>query len=392
MSKSAVTKVGRSAINRTVEVCLFARTAGRCEFRDCNRLLVEHHVVQKPGNFAEKAHIVAYSDGGPRAEAGKSAKELNQLENLMLLCPTCHKLIDDHPDIYTVSLLRTYKAEHEERIEHVTGMSRDRATTVIRVFGAIRGAPTELARKDAMQTVIDVAGRYAHFQLAAAGDGIELDLTKLPEPEALPGSACWQSGSHLIQALGKQLTDAVSQGHIQHISIFGLARIPFLVLLGYVVDDKVPADIYQKHRGGNEGWAWPSETDRVAFEIKQLATMNSKDVAVLLSLSGKLTQNDLPEGAQTLAVYEILPHDVEPTPTLVKSKATLDSFAQTFMQLLALLEAANPRVTTLRLFGAIPASAAIECGRHLMKGVHPTVIVYDRIDGVFQETITITPK
>ena len=43
---------------------------------------------------------------------------------------------------------------------------------------------------------------------------------------------------------------------IRHISLFAAARIPLLVYLGSKLDDKIPIDLYQKHRGGNEDWHW----------------------------------------------------------------------------------------------------------------------------------------
>ena len=78
-------------------VLLFTRAGGRCEFASCNRYLLDHPVTHQAGNFAEMAHIVAFHPGGPRGAAELTSAERNDVANLMLLCPTCHKLIDDHP-------------------------------------------------------------------------------------------------------------------------------------------------------------------------------------------------------------------------------------------------------------------------------------------------------
>jgi hypothetical protein len=46
--------------------------------------------------------------------------ERNSYENLILVCPSCHKKIDDQPNTYTVELLHKIKKEHEEWVINST--------------------------------------------------------------------------------------------------------------------------------------------------------------------------------------------------------------------------------------------------------------------------------
>jgi hypothetical protein len=64
---------------------------------------------------AEVCHIRAGSTGGPRFTASLSEKERNAFSNLLLLCPTHHKIVDDRPDIYTQELLDSVKLAHEDK-------------------------------------------------------------------------------------------------------------------------------------------------------------------------------------------------------------------------------------------------------------------------------------
>jgi len=57
----------------------------------------------------------------------------------MLLCPQCHKLIDDHPNDYSRKALEQYKHRHEDRIHHVTGLGPNLKTTVVVVQSKIGG-------------------------------------------------------------------------------------------------------------------------------------------------------------------------------------------------------------------------------------------------------------
>ena len=112
---------------------------GRCEFDGCNEYLLEDPLTLTDGNFGEAAHIVAFREQGPRGKDQNRPVDINQLANLMLLCPIHHKLIDDHPADYARSTLELYKAAHEDRIKHVTSLGPDRKTAVLVFKALIRG-------------------------------------------------------------------------------------------------------------------------------------------------------------------------------------------------------------------------------------------------------------
>ena len=59
------------------------------------------------------AHIVARSPDGPRGNKQLLTQDLDDYENLTLLCPTHHVEVDKCPDAWPVERLRAIKAEHE---------------------------------------------------------------------------------------------------------------------------------------------------------------------------------------------------------------------------------------------------------------------------------------
>ena len=91
---SPVVLVTRS-VRPFTRLLLFVRAGGRCQFDGCNGFLLEHPLTITKGNFAEVAHIVAFSREGPRGSAQSRPADVNDVRNLMLLGPQCHKLIDD---------------------------------------------------------------------------------------------------------------------------------------------------------------------------------------------------------------------------------------------------------------------------------------------------------
>lgn len=88
---SAVERIPRTKIKDITRLLLFVRAGGRCEFDGCNKYLLQHHLTLTEGNFAQLAHIVAFKPEGPRGKVGPRPMDINDVTNLMLLCPECHR-------------------------------------------------------------------------------------------------------------------------------------------------------------------------------------------------------------------------------------------------------------------------------------------------------------
>ncbi|MEU8194663.1 hypothetical protein AB0C10_12885 [Microbispora amethystogenes] len=63
-------------------------------------------------HIGEMGHIAPHSPDGPRREAARPA-DVDGFDNLMLLCPSCHRTIDKEPGLWPEPYLRGIKAEHE---------------------------------------------------------------------------------------------------------------------------------------------------------------------------------------------------------------------------------------------------------------------------------------
>lgn len=59
------------------------------------------------------SHIKARSQGGPRYDPLQTEEERHHFDNLLLLCPIHHDVIDDDPQSYSVERLTKMKSEHE---------------------------------------------------------------------------------------------------------------------------------------------------------------------------------------------------------------------------------------------------------------------------------------
>lgn len=106
---------------------LLAKSGGFCQNPECN---TDFYPLIDKGSIAtirEAAHIIAFSEDGPRGEQHESDTEINSYENLILLCPTCHTKIDKASELYPADLLYEWKRNHEKQISacfHIPSFSR----------------------------------------------------------------------------------------------------------------------------------------------------------------------------------------------------------------------------------------------------------------------------
>jgi hypothetical protein len=97
---------------------LYGRAAGICSFASCRKNLILKDVTgDNSKQIGKIAHIVAHSPTGPRGDASYPQEKLDSYENWILLCPTCHELIDARPILYNTETLRQIKQEHEAWVE-----------------------------------------------------------------------------------------------------------------------------------------------------------------------------------------------------------------------------------------------------------------------------------
>jgi hypothetical protein len=89
---------------------LFGMSSNQCAIPDCRSPLIIGDVV-----VGEICHIRARRKGGARHDPDMTADRRDQLENLILLCGTCHKLIDSNPGAYSSDRLLSIKASHERK-------------------------------------------------------------------------------------------------------------------------------------------------------------------------------------------------------------------------------------------------------------------------------------
>lgn len=103
------------AITSQTRKILWARSGNECA--RCQLALVESDEASTSVQVVtgEECHIVARSPAGPRGSDALDV-EIDSYENLILLCPNCHALVDARPDRFPRAELLRIKTEHEQKV------------------------------------------------------------------------------------------------------------------------------------------------------------------------------------------------------------------------------------------------------------------------------------
>lgn len=375
----AKTKVGLK-----VQFALWARAAGRCEYRGCNCELIGDLIAgNEDGKFGFVAHVVADSADGPRGDPVRSALLATSLDNLMLLCATHHKLIDveevaAHPE----AVLLEMKREHEERISIVADMDPDRASHVVR-FAADIGAHESLVSTKAILSAMPPDHHPASRQT------IDLALVSCAYKDDEEDYWRFQA-ENLRRLFDTKVRGRVETQEIRNLNVFALAPQPLLIELGRLVGDIVPAVVHQRHREPPT-WRWQPEQPAIRFvETVPQAAAGRSAVALKLALSATVVDERITAVlGDDVAIWSLTAE--EPHNDIMRRPWDLSEFKRRVRTLLDRIKAVHGEGAEVNVFPALPNSAAVEFGRIRMPKADLPLRIWDqnRTRGGFVPTFRI---
>lgn len=344
-----------------VRLLLSAKAAGRCQFRGCNRQLTTSEFSRHKTRFGAYAHIVADSPAGPRGNAARSPALAKAISNLMLLCPDCHKNIDENHSAFSEHVLLAMKAEHEARVLAVTehkGLTRTHIVLLETGIGNRAGLVNEDSARSA------ALPKWA----TERSTRIELAKSRLRDGE----KAFWHDGVLNIQRAVDDVKRSFSEKTLGHVSVFALAPIPLLIWLGYHLGDLVPGEAFQLSRGAN-AWSWLDVGADLDIKLDNNNPVNRGEPAVLrLCISGEV---EVPDALREMQSRRIGPSS--PVVDIIQTRAHVDAFRHTCREAMAALAGAS----SIHVASAVPNSLAVEFGRLQLPKSHPPITVWDQHEG-----------
>jgi len=372
-------------VKKEVERELWARAAGRCQFDGCNRLLYKSPVTQENVNISEKAHIYSFSEDGPRGWGPfiKTPQNLNNIENLMLMCHDCHKLIDQDKAgiMYSAWLLQQWKNEHEQRIAIVTSISSDKKSHVV-FYGSNIGAQSSPIQKD------DATKAMFPKRYPAEERPIILSMTcshqdKTPE--------FWQTESnHLNTIFTREIEPRIREQSPAHFSVFALAPMPLLIQMGTLFTDKIDVDVYQLIREPKT-WTWQEYPEGFEFVINEPDTFEYPP-ALVISLSDRITNDRIYKIlGEKVSIWELTVPNEFIGNDVIRSQVQLSMMRTVIRKLMIRIKEKHGFNTPLSIFPTMAISCAIEMGRSRMPKADMPWVIYDQNNevGQFIEAIKI---
>lgn len=183
---------------------LFGLSRQACFYRGCEAKIAD---VRWPTVNGEVAHIRGERPGSARYDPGQSGPERQAFENLMVLCPGCHKRVDDlEPDDHPVERLEEMRRRHLEheaatpwatdnQLEHFVGLAliAYRRTQP----SSETGSPVELTSAEVQRRATEAWATLVRVERDRGTGGIDVinDSTEpLGQPALTAGTGPWRGG------------------------------------------------------------------------------------------------------------------------------------------------------------------------------------------------------
>lgn len=379
MAAVKVVKKTRKNPTPKAQIAVWAAAAGRCTI--CNSSVLNNELTGSVEPLGELAHNVAAVPGGPRGESELTRDERAEADNLLLICRNCHPDIDSEkePERWTVEQLTKWKRDHEQRVFSLTAINADRAATLIRLVGNVRGVPAHLSSEAVLRAATN-SGIYPNHLPGSYNADIDCDLRHLGEIDSEEDFvACTKPINELVA----RVHDGIRRDQINKIAVFAFARIPLITYLGAQLDDKIPTVTFQRHRTEEkDAWTWPTPAPGpIAFNITTLQSGSDESkVAVIHSLSGSILKEELPALIdKNFTIYLVAPKNSDAIgPSLFSSLGTLSNYEDILRDLLARIENDHGKIQDIHTFPAMGVAPALTLGRVLMPHISPGLIMYDR--------------
>lgn len=346
---------GRPHIPKPVQSLLWLRAGGRCEFRGCNKILYEDNVTQDPINESNIAHIISWTETGPRGDKELSSKLATDISNLMLTCPEHNHLIDKGENIekYTVSFLREMKTEHEDLIRRSTGLINQLPRRVLVLKSMIHGQRPAITEKEETDAL---------FPLFPTENRIDIDLCDTTDLSA--------AKTIIDSKIKKYITDNEES---ELYAAFIMAIIPLGCYLGYAIGNKIPVQTYQHFRD-TEDWKWRDGGEGYTVDLPDISTRYD-DVNLLVNISGKIDRSLIDTNYPTYAISANTPGF-----NFLQSWNQVKEFRKLYRSVLDKIREDNGESVIIHLYPATPNPINFEIGKGIMKNLDPTIVLYDKIE------------
>ena len=358
---------------------LWAHSAGHCEI--CGTSLFLGSAANTVGNYSNQAHIIAYSEGGPRGNSpSRDDANINSVENLMMLCGKCHTEIDANPDLFTDNMLRHIKMVKEYAIEGLASQRTIKEVEVIRCCVPIAGNDVEITTNEIFESLLADNKMFSGVRPWDFGKGIE-------------------SGDSFERA-SERLEMNADRYHLTEINnevpyaVFAFGPQPILIKLGTILGDKHQSSIYQRQRGSSN-WIWKQDSPKANFFLTKenlCEAETATEALLIVQASGIVSYESLGLEPVLAELPRFLITADSPNVYVADNHQTQSRFREITLAAISDIHSSCPNVSTVRVFPAMPVSLNVVFGSCFNFNLISNMVVYEKSDGRFAPALTIGAK
>lgn len=364
---------GKKPSDKTA-VALWIAAGGRCQFEGCNERLYKDDLTQIEFNGANIAHIVAALPNGPRGNE-QSHDLSDNIDNLMLLCPKHHKLIDGQPERFSTETLKNMKRKQEQMVCRLLDSMLFPKCGCLLLESSIKGITKVLLDpNEATKTL------YSEKLFSIQEKPMLLDLESYGEYNT---SIYWnQLEEKLEDEFRFNVAPFFKYNPDAHLAVFPLAPIPLIAKLGELLSDKKEIHIFQRFRSPDD-WKWRKQEQSNHFVLKRVDNPegNPEKGALILSLTAEINEDRVKAVCDAGTIYHIKADQKDVY--CILSPEDLKAFWVLYQKACDLMKNVD-RLNSIDVFPAVPVSAAFEIGYRYMPSTYPILNIYDEYNGFFK--------
>lgn len=127
-------------ISDRVKRLLWSRSGGYCQNPNCRDDFFTYFENGEITSIEELAHVIAQSNEGPRGSNPLPLAQRDEYNNIILLCPKCHSLIDKNPIQFPEEMLIDWKLKHVQILQQafVVPVYSDRKILSVEIHKLLR--------------------------------------------------------------------------------------------------------------------------------------------------------------------------------------------------------------------------------------------------------------
>lgn len=363
----SVSNVPQKTIN-----LLWGLAGGHCEL--CGKNVTIDYLAGQQGKFAQVAHIEADSPGGPRYNQDQTNAKRNAIENLMLVCPTCHKEIDSNAEGFSVGYLQSRKKSYEESVKAAVDAIGPVCADIVALAMTVGSNKMTISEKECKKALVEAG--------VNAGDAHFFDAFK-----GVPDGC----GPDSLNVLKKRIItyhEVIHSDKARRTALFAIAPQPVLIGLGTMFAEDGSVDIYQRRRD-IDGWAWAVEGQANEFFLEPKISCFSEDCTLVISVSGDVDRCTFEEvvSVDRQTRYEL--HAARTGPTAIMLKDDLYAFRRAVTESIFRIHEKHSEIKRLHVIPAMPVSACVAFGMAWNRNLIPELVIYEKTDGTFKRALTI---